>query len=316
VEEKKKKRGVYARMEELAALHSSEGTSNKKRARPRNMKKCTVPGCESYARSRGLCKAHGGGKRCKNPGCSLSDQGGGFCIRHGGGKRCQVEGCMKSAQSRRFCKAHGGGARCKVAGCQKSSQGGGCCRTHGGGPKRKKTVGKFIVPTGTVLISPNGSEETACEVNFNPTLIPIVTENEPEKESSSKSTMIGDRISGLETPRNGSSHEIEDINYQNAKARSQVTSPVAKMERYPSVFPTSEKLHQMYHEESHPTKKKLEEKPIELTNLDAFSKKICAVDGCSNSSLPGLHHCNTHETNVAFATFLLEMKAGGLPLSA
>ncbi|KAJ0407869.1 hypothetical protein ATCC90586_007215 [Pythium insidiosum] len=101
------------------------------------MKRCTVPLCESYARSRGLCKAHGGGKRCKVEGCNLSDQGGGHCIRHGGGKRCEMEGCPKSAQSRRFCKAHGGGARCKVEGCGKTSQGGGLCRTHGGGPRKK-----------------------------------------------------------------------------------------------------------------------------------------------------------------------------------
>src|SRR5690242_12048732 len=63
---------------------------------PRAMKKCTVPDCESLARSRGRCKAHGGGKRCNELGCELSDQGGGFCIRHGGGRRCEVDGCVKS----------------------------------------------------------------------------------------------------------------------------------------------------------------------------------------------------------------------------
>ncbi|RLN94357.1 hypothetical protein BBJ28_00016494 [Nothophytophthora sp. Chile5] len=103
----------------------------------RSMKRCSLDGCSSLARSRGLCKAHGGGKRCQVPGCGLSDQGGGCCIRHGGGKRCQVPGCDKSAQSRHFCKAHGGGMRCKVPGCEKSSQGGGCCRSHGGGTARR-----------------------------------------------------------------------------------------------------------------------------------------------------------------------------------
>ncbi|RLN72103.1 hypothetical protein BBJ28_00013836 [Nothophytophthora sp. Chile5] len=103
----------------------------------RSMKRCSLDGCSSLARSRGLCKAHGGGKRCQVPGCGLSDQGGGCCIRHGGGKRCQVPGCDKSAQSRHFCKAHGGGMRCKTPGCEKSSQGGGCCRSHGGGTTRR-----------------------------------------------------------------------------------------------------------------------------------------------------------------------------------
>lgn len=110
--------------------------------RPRVMKKCTVAGCESFARSRGCCKAHGGGKRCGAAGCELSDQGGGHCIRHGGGRRCEVPGCNKSAQSRGCCKAHGGGVRCRVEGCNKTSQGGGCCRSHGGGPRgvsKKKT---------------------------------------------------------------------------------------------------------------------------------------------------------------------------------
>uniref|UniRef100_K3WYA9 WRKY19-like zinc finger domain-containing protein n=1 Tax=Globisporangium ultimum (strain ATCC 200006 / CBS 805.95 / DAOM BR144) TaxID=431595 RepID=K3WYA9_GLOUD len=91
-------------------LHNHPVESKKKKLlRPRTIKRCTAPACESFARSRGFCKAHGGGKRCKQPDCMLSDQGGGFCIRHGGGKRCEVEGCLKSAQSRRFCKAHGGG---------------------------------------------------------------------------------------------------------------------------------------------------------------------------------------------------------------
>ena len=45
-----------------------------------------IPGCVKGARSRGLCKRHGGGKRCTFSGCARSDQGGGFCIAHGGGQ--------------------------------------------------------------------------------------------------------------------------------------------------------------------------------------------------------------------------------------
>ena len=48
-------------------------------------KECSVPLCPNSARSRGLCKRHGGGKRCTFFQCTKSDQGGGFCIAHGGG---------------------------------------------------------------------------------------------------------------------------------------------------------------------------------------------------------------------------------------
>lgn len=96
-------------------------------------KMCTAEGCTNLSRSRGLCKAHGGGRRCSVDGCTRASQSGSLCITHGGGKRCTVDGCMKAAQSRGMCKAHGGGVRCRVDGCTKSSQGDGFCRSHGGG---------------------------------------------------------------------------------------------------------------------------------------------------------------------------------------
>lgn len=96
-------------------------------------KMCTAEGCSNLSRSRGLCKAHGGGRRCSVDGCTRASQSGSLCITHGGGKRCTVDGCMKAAQSRGMCKAHGGGVRCRVDGCAKSSQGDGFCRSHGGG---------------------------------------------------------------------------------------------------------------------------------------------------------------------------------------
>nr|CCA14729.1 conserved hypothetical protein [Albugo laibachii Nc14] len=99
----------------------------------RKLRTCAIEGCNRTIRSRGLCKAHGGGKRCDEPGCNLSDQGGGRCINHGGGKRCQINNCKNSAQSRGLCKHHGGGSRCTHPGCDKSSQGNGRCRAHGGG---------------------------------------------------------------------------------------------------------------------------------------------------------------------------------------
>ncbi|OWZ23785.1 hypothetical protein PHMEG_0001281 [Phytophthora megakarya] len=106
---------------------TSAGTKGKRR------KMCTAEGCQNLSRSRGLCKAHGGGRRCSVEGCSRASQSGSLCITHGGGKRCTVEGCVKAAQSRGMCKAHGGGVRCRVEGCSKSSQGDGFCRSHGGG---------------------------------------------------------------------------------------------------------------------------------------------------------------------------------------
>lgn len=101
--------------------------------RGKRRKMCTADGCTNLSRSRGLCKAHGGGRRCSVDGCTRASQSGSLCITHGGGKRCTVDGCVKAAQSRGMCKAHGGGVRCRVDGCTKSSQGDGFCRSHGGG---------------------------------------------------------------------------------------------------------------------------------------------------------------------------------------
>lgn len=92
---------------------------------------CHIEGCTRGIRSRGLCKAHGGGRRCTTPGCTTSDQGGGHCVLHGGGRRCRVDGCMKSAQWRGVCKLHGGARRCRYGHCAKNGQvKQGYCRLH------------------------------------------------------------------------------------------------------------------------------------------------------------------------------------------
>ncbi|ETI38896.1 hypothetical protein F443_15463 [Phytophthora nicotianae P1569] len=91
---------------------------------------CRMPGCTKGIRSRGLCKAHGGGRRCTTPGCEISDQGGGHCIAHGGGRRCSVAGCQKSAQSKGLCKLHGGARLCRLPDCNKNGQIKGLCRLH------------------------------------------------------------------------------------------------------------------------------------------------------------------------------------------
>ncbi|RHY34765.1 hypothetical protein DYB32_000674 [Aphanomyces invadans] len=96
---------------------------------------CTSLGCNNIARTKGMCKVHGGGRRCKVDGCMKSAQTGHLCIAHGGGKPCRMEGCPKTAQSRGLCKQHGGGVRCKFDGCTKSCQSGGYCRGHGGGKR-------------------------------------------------------------------------------------------------------------------------------------------------------------------------------------
>ncbi|TMW61680.1 hypothetical protein Poli38472_010743 [Pythium oligandrum] len=92
---------------------------------------CRVEGCTKGIRSRGLCKAHGGGRRCLTPGCTTSDQGGGHCVLHGGGRRCTISGCTKSAQWKGLCKMHGGARRCRYENCTKNGQvKQGYCRSH------------------------------------------------------------------------------------------------------------------------------------------------------------------------------------------
>jgi hypothetical protein len=98
---------------------------------------CRFTDCTNIARSRGLCRSHGGGKRCSHPNCTKSAQANRKCIAHGGGTPCSYPDCGKTAQSRGLCKAHGGGARCKHPDCPKSSQSRGLCRGHGGGIKCK-----------------------------------------------------------------------------------------------------------------------------------------------------------------------------------
>ncbi|RLN47431.1 hypothetical protein BBJ29_004351 [Phytophthora kernoviae] len=98
---------------------------------------CRYANCSNIARSRGLCRTHGGGKRCSHPNCNKSAQANRKCIAHGGGTPCSFGDCEKTAQSRGLCKAHGGGARCKHPDCPKSSQSKGLCRGHGGGIKCK-----------------------------------------------------------------------------------------------------------------------------------------------------------------------------------
>ncbi|GAB9476901.1 hypothetical protein Gpo141_00013959 [Globisporangium polare] len=117
------------------ASASSSGSRATGQAQPKKRVQtariCHIEGCTRGIRSRGLCKAHGGGRRCTTPGCTTSDQGGGHCVLHGGGRRCRVDGCMKSAQWRGVCKLHGGARRCRYGHCTKNGQvKQGYCRLH------------------------------------------------------------------------------------------------------------------------------------------------------------------------------------------
>ncbi|KDO27903.1 hypothetical protein SPRG_07176 [Saprolegnia parasitica CBS 223.65] len=116
-------------------LHFKDTLSSSAASSPSmsSIRLCTYPHCDKKVRSKGLCKAHGGGLRCSVAGCMRSSQGKGYCIRHGGGKRCSIADCNRSSQSNGLCKSHGGGLRCQIPHCNKSSQGGGFCRMHGGG---------------------------------------------------------------------------------------------------------------------------------------------------------------------------------------
>ncbi|CAI5731815.1 unnamed protein product [Hyaloperonospora brassicae] len=95
-----------------------------------NRARCQFAGCEKFAQTRGLCKAHGGGSRCRDPQCNKLAQSRGLCIAHGGGRRCQADNCSKLAQSKGFCISHGGGRRCTIPSCEKFSQVKGRCKSH------------------------------------------------------------------------------------------------------------------------------------------------------------------------------------------
>ncbi|EGZ04438.1 hypothetical protein PHYSODRAFT_358115 [Phytophthora sojae] len=82
-------------------------------------KKCTLEGCSTSAKHRGLCWKHGGSVKCKEVGCDKKAKARGLCWAHGGGTKCRNTGCAKVAVSNGFCWAHGGGKRCEVKNCIK-----------------------------------------------------------------------------------------------------------------------------------------------------------------------------------------------------
>ncbi|KAF1316751.1 hypothetical protein FI667_g15241, partial [Globisporangium splendens] len=275
--------------------------SMKKLSRPRTMKRCMAPVCESFARSRGFCKAHGGGKRCNQLGCMLSDQGGGFCIRHGGGKRCEVEGCLKSAQSRRFCKAHGGGVRCRVEGCQKTSQGGGCCRMHGGGPRSQKKSGLATTRSDGARVSMRATERLralrdASDVNMasSDAVTPLSSVGRtPARECNaprcSPAAVKLEKAEGSFMPQTGTMKQL--INEEGGDFEKKTKKLTAF---------TVESLHARAQASI-----KLEEREEEK-DYDAESR--CRVGGCRNQAMSSATQlCSEHSTNLTFAVSLLGM---------
>ncbi|EQC29151.1 hypothetical protein SDRG_13024 [Saprolegnia diclina VS20] len=264
----------------------------------RKLKKCIVHGCASGARSKGLCKAHGGGKRCGRDGCNLSDQGGGYCIRHGGGKRCEQEGCDKSAQSKRFCKAHGGGVRCDVKDCMKSSQGGGKCRAHGGGPRWMRSM---------------SASETSS------TCTTTGTETPPRQPSmnSRLSLSVIDKIKSknLKTIHNMSPLRKDTLsNNINSHGGNGVPELKSPMEMMPwSLPPLSVALKQEGYAPSpnnnasciYPTCKHASER-LGFCTFHS-SQFCCQVAGCAEKRLRGGNLCATHNSTANLAKCLLHL---------
>ena len=69
--------------------------------------KCSVPGCTTATKARGMCGRHGN-KRCSHPGCTTATQAdcSGLCNRHGGGYRCVMPGCTKNVSRNNRCIRH------------------------------------------------------------------------------------------------------------------------------------------------------------------------------------------------------------------
>ncbi|OQR94911.1 hypothetical protein ACHHYP_00832 [Achlya hypogyna] len=255
----------------------------------RKLKKCIVHGCASGARSKGLCKAHGGGKRCGREGCNLSDQGGGYCIRHGGGKRCEHEGCDKSAQSKRFCKAHGGGVRCDVKDCMKSSQGGGKCRAHGGGPRWMRSMSSSSSTISDTASS--GTETPPRQPTMNSRLSLSVIDKIKSKNLKSVQSMsplrkdLGSPVPELKSPMDTMPWSLPPL----AVALKQEPSSFASTSGtciYPTCKHTADRV-----------------------GFCPFhsSQFCCQVAGCSEKRLRGANLCATHHSTANLAKCLLHL---------
>eukprot|EP00729_Bicosta_minor_P015300 gene15300-biopygen14270 len=123
-------------------------------------KPCSVAGCTTTARVKGLCQRHGAGpgqssagncttvivgmrlwktsgkrnrKVCLEDGCSNKAYCAGQLCQTHGGKPCAVDGCTTNAKARGVCDKHGANGKCKTINCNTNAEKrGGHCRKHGG----------------------------------------------------------------------------------------------------------------------------------------------------------------------------------------
>eukprot|EP00729_Bicosta_minor_P005556 gene5556-biopygen16858 len=101
-----------------------------------NERTCSVDGCASNAKARGVCYIHGANGECKTINCATNAvKRGGYCRKHGGrGGFCQaIPPCNTPAVPGKFvCTMHGAHGICNAWGCTKNanSSGRGVCRAH------------------------------------------------------------------------------------------------------------------------------------------------------------------------------------------
>ncbi|GMF28213.1 unnamed protein product [Phytophthora fragariaefolia] len=150
-----------------------------------NRARCQFAGCDKFAQTRGLCKAHGGGSRCRDPQCNKLAQSRGLCIAHGGGRRCQFDGCKKLAQSKGYCISHGGGRRCTIPNCQKFSQVKGRCKSHS---KLLTTVPGSYAASHGVVTPPSSAGQSATSPTSAKLSIDFLV------NPLSRSSSIGDKV--------------------------------------------------------------------------------------------------------------------------
>eukprot|EP00729_Bicosta_minor_P003065 gene3065-biopygen25866 len=109
---------------------------------------CSVAGCTTPSKRKGLCAKHGGGPgRCYAGNCTNVIVGMWMtCGKHGGhgecshpsgcrhgGKLCSVDGCTAKAKARGVCFVHGANGKCKTINCSTNAEKlGGYCARHGG----------------------------------------------------------------------------------------------------------------------------------------------------------------------------------------
>ncbi|KAL9186498.1 hypothetical protein ACHAXT_005736 [Thalassiosira profunda] len=109
----------------------------KKKAKydPSKVRICSVAGCRSQARQKGVCVRHGAKNECRHEGCTNHAKRGGVCVRHGATiPRCKHPGCRNVRVKNGVCHSHGAEKikkQCTVDGCTNQQIRKGVCVRHG-----------------------------------------------------------------------------------------------------------------------------------------------------------------------------------------